>query len=297
MRSQQETTPTSRKAEIANVMNRLASPDFPAELLLQVVETAVVSQVGHWNVSVYHNLGALATSLFAWPKGVTSATRRLLQQTAATALLKCGIIRIPADLDELRPAKYEVPPALLGKENQVKLLVLDLDIHVGGLLDGELAVSAGHMNLLAEAFPRLEVCTYLLHIGYDSDVVPSGGYIDVSILGHVKYKLKKASTAPDAPSLIVKCTVEDNLVDFIAAFVKSGPGRRKLIRFSRQRPEFLSIRGPPPREFRPLVRVSSPDASPTAGATETTLGHEENESLINAKRILDEAYRGAWDFR
>lgn len=151
MRSQTETTPKGRAAEIANIMSHLASPDFPTELLLQVVETAVVSQAVHWNVTDFHELTALATSLFAWPKGATAATRRLIQQTAATALLKCCIFRIPADLDELRPAKYEVPPALVGRESHVKLLVLDLDIHVGGLLDRELAVSTGHMKLLAEA--------------------------------------------------------------------------------------------------------------------------------------------------
>ena len=87
-----------------------------------------MSQVGHWNVTDSHTLGALAKSLFAWPKGVTANTRRLLLQTAETALLKLCIIKIPADLDERRPPKYEIPRALLGRESHVKHLVLDLDI-------------------------------------------------------------------------------------------------------------------------------------------------------------------------
>jgi hypothetical protein len=274
-------------------MNRLTSSDFPTELLLQVVETAVVSQVGHWNVTDSHKLGALAMSLFPWPKGVSSATRKLLRQTAETALLNLGIIRIPADLDERRPPKYEIPPALLGREHHVKLLVLDLDIHVGTKFNRDLTVSTGHMDLLARTFPRLAVCTYLLHIVYASHVVPPGG-----ILGHPNFRLEKSSAPLESPPKLVKCTVKDNLVDFIAAFARSGPGRRKLIRFSRLRPEFLlSSRGDPPREFRPLVRVRSPDVSSTGGATEDALAEEEKQSVTNAKRILCEAFLGAWEFR
>ena len=298
MRNQTETTPSSNEAEIANVMNRLASPDFPAELLLQVVETAVVSQAGGWNVEYFLELSALAMSLFVWPKGVTAATRRLLRQTAETALLKLCIIRMPADLDERRPPRYEIPPALLGNESHVRLLVLDLDLYVGCQFDRELIVSTGNMGFLAEAFPRLVVCTYLVHFQYDPRIVPPGGFIDVSIRYHSNYRLETSTSPPESSPRLVKCTVEDNLVDFIAAFVKSGPGRSKFIRFSRQRPEFLpSSRGEPPREYRPLVRVSSPVASPTAGTTGDALADEEEQSLINAERVLDEAYRGAWDFR
>jgi hypothetical protein len=268
-------------------------------LLLQVVETAVLSQVNHWNFTDSHTLSALAKSLFAWPKGVAATTRRLLIQTAETALLKRCIIKIPADVDERRPPRYGIPPALLGRGNHVKHLVLDLDVHVGSLFDRELIVSTGHMDLLAEAFPRLEVCTFLLHIGWDSCVVSPGGFIDVSILYHPNYRLKRLDTSLGSPPRTVKCRIEDNLVNSIAAFARSGPGRCKLIRFSRLRPEFRwSSRGVPPREFRPLVRVSNPYVSSTASAsTVDALANAEKQSIINAKRILDEAFLGAWKFR
>jgi hypothetical protein len=295
-REEQEdgTSPANNEAYIANVMNRLASPDFPTELLLQVVEIAVVTQVSRWNVADSHTLDALATSLFAWPKGVTTTTRRLLKQTAETALLKRCIVRIPADSDERRPPAYKIPPVLLGRASHVKHLILGLVVHIGGLFNRDLIVSTGHMDLLAEAFPRLAVCTYLLHIEYDSTVVPAGGSIDVSILRHANFRLENPTT-PLASAYSVRRTVEENLVDFIAAFARSGPGRRKLIRFSRR--EILCF--PPrilycPSEFRPLVRVSSPHGSSTAGAVEDGLADEEKESLINAKRILDEAYYGLW---
>lgn len=293
-----DSLPTRGEADIAKILNQLASPDFPPELLLQVVETTVVSQVNHWNVTDSHTLSALAKSLFAWPKGVIATTCRLLIQMAETALLKRCIIKIPADVDERRPPKYEIPPVLLGRGTHVKHLVLDLDVHVGSLFDRELIVSTGHMDLLAEAFPRLAVCTFLLHIGWDSCVVPPGGFIDVSILYHPNYRLEKSSTSLDSPPRTVKCMIEDNLVDFIAAFARSGPGRRKLIRFSRLRPEFRwSSRGVPPREFRPLVRVSNPDVPSTASSTGDALADAEKQSILNAKRILDEAFLGVWTFR
>jgi len=41
MRSQVDASFASRKVDIASVMNRLAGPDFPPELLLQVVQVVV----------------------------------------------------------------------------------------------------------------------------------------------------------------------------------------------------------------------------------------------------------------
>ena len=290
-------SPANKEAHIASAMNRLASPDFPTELLLQVVEIAVVSQVNHWNVADSHTLDALATSLFAWPKGVTATTRGLLKQTAETAILKRCIVRIPADLDERRPPAYEIPPALLGRSSHVKHLVLNLEVHIGFFFSRELIVSTGHMDLLAEAFPRLAVCTYLLHIDFDSFIVPPGGFIDVSILSHADFRSEKPTTPP-ASDEISMCTVEDNLVDFIAAFARWGPGRRKLICFTRRKTHFL-----PSRilnlhsEFRPLAKVSSPHGSSTAGAVDNGFADEGKESLINARRILEEAYPGLWEHR
>jgi len=138
---QEDPSATNEETRIADTMNRLASPDFPPELLLQVVETAVILQVGHWKVTYSHKLDALAASLFAWPDGVTDATRRLLQQTAETALLKRCIIRIPADLDVSLPLEYKYPSILLESESHVKHLVIDLNIYAGSAYGREVSVS------------------------------------------------------------------------------------------------------------------------------------------------------------
>jgi hypothetical protein len=39
--------PSTEEARIARAMNHLASPDFPPELLLMIVEAIVTSQAGH----------------------------------------------------------------------------------------------------------------------------------------------------------------------------------------------------------------------------------------------------------
>jgi len=78
------------------------------------------------------------------------------------------------------------------------------------------------MDLLAKAFPRLAVYTYLLHIEYDPCIVPTSGFVDASILYDLNYRSERSSTPLESPQMIFKCTVEDNLIDFIAAFARSG---------------------------------------------------------------------------
>jgi hypothetical protein len=92
----------------------------------------------------------------------------------------------------------------------------------------------------------------------------------------------------------------ETLVDFIAAFGASGPGRHKLIRL---RKEMLNVTRANPymddrhREAGPIVRVSSLDTSSAAGTTEDLLASEEKRSLINARSVLNQAYRALWESR
>jgi hypothetical protein len=273
-------------------MNRLARSDFPAELLLLVVEATVLTQVGHWNVTYSQKLDALAVSLFARPQGVTTATLGILQQAAETALLSRGIVRIPADLDYGLPLEYDIPPALLGRENHVRHLVIDFEI-VADKHSGVLSAAIDHMAMLAEAFPRLTVCVFLLQTEYNSYGMrhDSTKSVEAKLLALQGYTLT-------SQGIISECTLEDNLVDFIAAFARDGPGKRKLIRFSRQRVSFLPSTQTlpvPRRKFRPLVRVSR--LSSTTDATEDASVDEAMQSINNAKQILNEAFRGPWKSR
>lgn len=291
---------TNNEANVVDIMNRLASTDFPPELLLQVVETAAVSQVGHWKVTDPHDLGALAESLFACPEGVADTTRRLLQQTAETALLKRCIVRIKYDVDESEPPRYKYPPALLGRESHVSHLVIDLSLHTDTPYSEELLLCMFHMDNLAEAFPRVAVCTFLIHIEYDAlFAFPGlGTPVDAAILDEPDYTFQKHIMPSRVFPKLAKCKREDNFVGFIAAFAKSGLGRRKLIRFSRETYQSIPSSGIiTAREFRSLVRVSTPDVPSTTDATKDSLIDEEKQSIINAKRILDEAYRGEWKSR
>ena len=261
LRMQANTARAAHAERIASAMNRLAHPDFPTELLLEVVEAVVLSQVGHWSVTGSHRLDILAASLFACPDGVNVATRRLLVQTAAKVLLNVGIIRIPADLDERRPPAYEIPPALMKQESQINRLAIDLNVPTGGVYNRELTISIGNMHLLAEVFPRIAVCTYLLHIEHDLMLAPSllGPSVEVGLLYHPVYTWKRSIAPEGVRQWLVKCTLGDSLVEFIAAFAKSGPGKRKLIWFSRSSLFGWSGANKIGREVSLLTRVSSPD--------------------------------------
>ena len=113
-------------------MNRLVCPDIPSELRLQIIEAAIKSQIGHWSVTEDHDVHDLAASFFAWPDSVPHTSRDMLERTAATALLRKCIIRIPISSkigDE--PQAFRIPLALKGNESRVSRLVVDVPIFVG----------------------------------------------------------------------------------------------------------------------------------------------------------------------
>ena len=290
-------------------MNRLVCPDIPSELRLQIIEAAIKSQIGHWSVTEDHDVHDLAASFFAWPDSLPHTSRDMLERTAATALLRKCIIRIPISSkigDE--PQAFRIPLALKGNESRVSRLVVDIKIFVAvdpaaGTRDKDLTVGARDMDVLAKAFPRLAVCTFLLHLEYHVRVTrrKAGVSFEDNLLRFREYTFQRGVGQPESLGQWVTGTIEDCLVDFIVAFTSRGPGRRKLIRFSREvhRPAAyagmrLSVHDPG-RQTRPLVSVSSPAVLSAADTAEGELSSEEESPVVaNAKRILDKAYQGPW---
>lgn len=174
----------------------------------------------------------------------------------------------------------------------VKHLVIDLSVFTQEKSQ-ELSTSIHRMAMLAKVFPRLSVCTFFVHIRFVNSIdMYSAKSFTAAILGLPGY---------GRHGVLVKRTLEDNLVNFIAAFARDGPGRCKLIRFSRRAirpPSSTQTFSKPRHNLRPLVRVSIPDVSSTTNtAGEYDLADEEQQSIINARRVLDEAFRGPWMLR
>lgn len=290
-------------------MNRSVCPDIPSELLLKVVEAAVESQVGHWKVAEAHDVYALAAGFFAWPDGVPHSTCDVLKEAAAKALLQKSIVRIPVSSEvghQLRT--YRTPPALEGNGSRVSRLVVDMTILIanvrGAPRDKDLAIGSRDMDLLAKAFPRLAVCTFLLHLEYhvrvtrlDADVT-----FENVMLGYPQYRFQRDSRqcgSLNSDESWVIGTLEESLIDFIVAFTSRGPGRRKLIRFSRDRQRSRGFGGMclsvnhTGRQTRPLVNVTSPAILAAVDAAEGTLTTGESSSVLaNARRILNKVYQG-----
>lgn len=290
-------------------MNRLMCPDIPSELLLQIIEAAVESQISHWKVTEAHDIHELAAGFFAWPDSVPHSTREVLNQAVVTALLRKCIIRIPVS-SEIGPQSraFRIPPALEGNENRVSRLVVDIKIFVAVVSaattrDKDLAVGARDMDVLAKAFPRLEVCTFLLHLEYHVRVTrrKAGVSFEDNLLRFLEHTFQRGVGQPESLGQWVIGTIEDCLVDFIVAFSSRGPGMCKLIRFSREVHRAAAFAGmclsghDPGRQTRPLVSVSSRPVLSAADTVEGELSSEEESSVVaNAKRILDKAYQGPW---
>jgi hypothetical protein len=289
-------------------MNRLVSPKIPSELRLQIVEAAVESQVGHWKVTEAHDVHVLAAGFLAWPDSIPHTTRDVLNQTAATALLRKSIIRIPVSSKiGHQPRAFSIPPALEGYENHVSRLAVDVTVLVGiaggATHDKDLAIGVRDMDVLAKAFPRLAVCILLLHLEYHTRVMrrETDVTFEDGMLRYPQYRFQRGAMQHESRGSWNKGTLEECFIDFIVAFTSRGPGRRKLIRFSRElhRPAgpsgmCLSFHDPG-RQTRPLMGVSSPAillAENTAG--ENLSSEDKSSVVINAKRLLDKAYQGLW---
>jgi hypothetical protein len=302
-----------RNARVASTMNRLVCPDIPSELRLPIVEAAVEPQIGHWKVTEDHDVHDLAASFFAWPDSVPHSTRDVLERTAASALLRKCIISIPisSKIGD-QPQAFRIPPALKGYENRVSRLVVDIAIFVattgGANREQDLAIGVRDMDVLTKAFPRLAVCTFLLHVVYHARVThrDTGDGTDVTfedfMLRFPQYRCQRGAGQDEGRRIWDRAPLEECLIDFIVAFTSRGPGRRKLIRFSRElyRPHgiggmCLSLFCDCNRETRPLVSVSSPAILPAENTAEEDLSSEDKSLVfINAKRMLDKAYRGRW---
>lgn len=290
-------------------MNRLVGPDVPSELLLQIIEAAVESQISHWKVTEAHDIHVLAAAFFAWPDSIPQTTREALKQTVVTALLRKCIIRIPVS-SEIGPQSraFRIPPALKGHENRIRRLVVDIKVSVAVVTaattrDKDLAVGARDMDVLAKAFPHLAVCTILLHLEYHVRVTrrKAGVSFEDNLLHFREHTFQRGVGQPESLGQWAVGTIEECLVDFIVAFASRGPGRRKLIRFSREVHRAAAFAGmclsghDPGRQTRPLVSVSSPAVLSAADTAEGELSSEEESSVVaNAKRILDKAYQGPW---
>lgn len=227
-----------RKARIVPTMQRILQPEFPPELLIQVVEAYVYTQALRWHVGWKESLDKAVDRLFAWPTG-EQQTPADIRQLANVPLLNHAIIELRAMFAPKSNYKsLTIPNALEGNEQHIRHMVLDLEV-VPHMYNRELERARGAMGGLALQFANLETCVLTVIMAEQQNSVElfasnNSGLVTplASLLGG------PVPTKPLKPTLI-------DLIDSLAA---KGPGKRKFVRFTHQIGPRACV--------RPLVDVS-----------------------------------------
>jgi hypothetical protein len=194
-----------KEAEVEAVMRGLAGPAFPLELRLIVIEAAIAPQFFRWKLPDDGTLDTLADSFFRWPRDIDIDTRILLRQTLVDVLLKAFLITL--SFNSMSPVSFTIPQALEENAMHIHRLVVKpphLFSRTNGNIMGLMATIEG-VACLKTIFPRLEVCIYLLNIE--------------TYWIRPRY-IKQAE----------RDTIKEELMQFLAAFLQNGPGKRKLVR-------------------------------------------------------------------
>lgn len=214
-----------RQATAASIMTRPAAPSFLPELRLQIIESLVWSQVPCWPAAETDCIQTLAAECFIWPKTVTDDVRSLLSRIAEQVLFDACIFKLK--LEFAQPHVFAIPPSLDGRFCNIRRLVLELVIvprH--GAYHREINRGIEGMSELGVLFPRLKVCVVMLHVR-SMHVRSIGAFVNALS------KFRNIRRAKDSLQWEHE-PLEESIVDLIASFLRCGPGRRKLVRLSRE---------------------------------------------------------------
>lgn len=263
-------------------MDRVVS--LASELMIGVVKACVESQYGCWNAkdTTVQGLTNLATRCFTWPRGVTQATFNILKLEAAEALIKTSIVTIPMVFS----AQHTVilPPLLVERRDDLRHLSLQLHTTpMDGSYNRELNKGIKSMTALGDSFPNLEVLVLSLYLHSTTQ-----GHQDLQRFQQEVLRMRNVRRV-SSTSGWGHATIEDTVVEFIATFAQSGPGRRKLIRFANLKNNRRD------HVIGPLVKVNNPVERVCGQAIvrkvdEEVNGEEDDPAITNARHIFNQAY-------
>jgi hypothetical protein len=241
---------------------------FPNELMSSVLEIAIRSARLRWHPTGSESLNAVVDDFFVWPSALDKGSRESIQIEAGIALLKEAIIKLPAEFTLTNGAPVLViPPVLLGNEEHIRRLVLDVKRNTrDNGYQTQLNRAGRGIDALFSRLPNLETFVVSLHIGTNRP--QNEGSFHANVLA-----LRNQTSYT---------TIEDlktSLLKFIDILYAKRPRIRKFVRFIDYRSiEYL--------HFGPLVRVPKfvgPQAQD--GTSEAT-----GDPTIGS-RVLEQAYR------
>lgn len=272
----------SRTLQAAPFLSRITQPDlFPPELLIQVVEIVVDSQIPNGSVAKSATVTALTEELFVMSEGLDDGVRSILRDTVADVFSKSGSVKFSTSFTA--GPTLVIPRVLSGKEHHLRRLVLDLQVYaLDHVQHGALNKSIDSMVSMSALFPNLKSCVYLFHFKhvnhYYTPTLTRRGSLEHSYLFAVVNDRSRKNTF----------YLKETLLEFIDAFKQQGPGDGKFIRFGHTTKDGTRL------GVGPLVCVSGHDKI-RDGAAETAperFGPQKLTASSDAELVLYRAYWG-----
>lgn len=267
-----------KQADCIACVERMFDRNFPAEMLLAVLEAAIRSERLQWRATAPESLDAAVDDFFAWPSALDPDLRTRIRRVAGRALLGKAIIELPADFTNGNDGTTDLvlPLAIMGNEQDIRHLNLEIKLSPRSpACQAQLNKACRGIGPLSSRIPKLEVFVVSLVLERDEH---DRGRLDQSFdLGNLDLRnYTSFKTTED-----LKTTLE-RLLEILYA---KGPGRHKWVRFIDWRKDFFAHAGP-------LVRVpdfvvsQAQDGSGRIGATDSATG---DPSV--GQQVLGQAYR------
>jgi hypothetical protein len=275
----------ARFLELRNdCLERITGLSFPRELLTQVLEANIESQVPYWRIDHSASLSKVADTAFSkWPEGFGGNLQCLVRDISARAILERSLIIIPAVFT--LQFTLTTPPKVQGNEHHIRYLVLDLRTTPhDGAHNRELSRCSQSMASLKSLFQNLESCVILIHLVHNTGHI-TGPRVLTDALGRPTFVVSTLSYR-NVKSIGNVITLEQTFIEFVATFLRQGPGKRNFVRFTHS-----SLQNPALKRIGPLVDMSSQEPISSRPSMES-LTLEEDRFTVDAKRVFQEAYWG-----
>lgn len=237
------------EASVATAMERLASNEFPTELLWKIIGLSLRSGIGRCDISVHDKPITLRSGGLAWPKALSLHALRTIRKAVAKILPESVILEMSAEFEQpplsgAAQPRLVIPRALKGSESRVRNLVLNLDLNMAlspnyntySLHWPRLATATAGIETVAKSFPNLQTCVLVVYMGFFQ-----------------RSTFNTPLVFPPLDHIVgVSGTLKAMFLDLVDAFAKRGPGRRRLVRFECQQ---RSVEGPRPGPVNRLQSV------------------------------------------
>lgn len=219
------------------------------------------------------------------PESFGSDSRRLIREIAVRAMPKQSLIIIPAVFT--LQFTLTTPPEAQGIEHHIRYLALDLHTTPhDGAHNRELSRCSKSMASLKPLFPNLESCIMLIHLDHNTGSLAKLQPVPTDTLGRPAYATSTLSYR-NLKTIGNVITLEETFVEFIATFLRQGPGERKFVRFTHG-----SLQNPWLKRIGPLADVRSRESIAGVLGLDALTLEEEDQFTIDAKRVFREAYWG-----